>query len=175
MTNENPKIIQEIILNRLKSNDIETVAETIAELSESGNISYLPGLFDLLSTSKSEEIKKSISQLLSNLKDKDSVPLLVAAIQNPGYQSELKQLVSSCWENGLDYSYYLTVFVDLMIQKDFIIAFEAYTVIVNTETKIDQNLLDIEIDKLEKALHFCSEDIRPLLLDVIDFLPSIGF
>jgi hypothetical protein len=75
----------------------------------------------------------------------------------------------------LDYSQFLPVFVGLLIQKNFVIAFEAYTVIVNTEIKVDQNRLDIEIDRLEAALPGCTEDIRPLILDVIDFLPSIGF
>jgi len=89
-------------------------------------------------------------------------------------RSELKDLVSSCWENGLDYSLYLSLFIDLLIESELIVAFEAYTVILNMSSKIDQTIIDKEIDRLEKALPKTTEEKRALFLDVIDFLPSIG-
>ena len=175
MINENENAIQENILKGLKSGDSQIVIETIAELRESGNIAYIPLLLDLLSSAQDQEIKKSISGLFSNLKDKDAIPFILSAIQDTKYAPELKELVSSCWENGLDYSKYLTLFVDLLIQNDFRIAFEAYTVIMNTENRINQEIIDQEIDRLEKILSATSDEKRPLILDVIDFLPSIGF
>jgi len=98
---------------------------------------------------------------------------MIEAIRNPKYTPILKELVSSCWENGLDFSKYLSVFVDLLIKYDLIIAFEAYTVIMNNEHRIDPEIIDLEIERLEKALPTISEQKRPLILDVIDFLPSI--
>ena len=83
--------------------------------------------------------------------------------------------MACCWENGLDYSNYLSLFVGLLIDNEFAIAFEAYTVIMNLETRIDQKIIDQEIDLLERALSSAPEQKRQLMLDVIDFLPSIGF
>jgi nicotinate-nucleotide pyrophosphorylase len=113
--------------------------------------------------------------LFANLKESDAIPLIVEAIQNQKYAPELKELVASCWENGLDYSNYLTLFVDLLIDSDFLVAFEAYTVIVNMTAKIDQAKIDVEIDRLEEAMKTASDQKKALMLDVIDFLPSIGF
>jgi hypothetical protein len=128
----------------------------------------------MLHQSQNPEIKAKIAGIFANLKDKDSVPLLIEAIKNEKYAPELKQLVSSCWENGLNYTNYLSLFVDLLIRHDFLVAFEAYTVITNMETTIDQAKIDTEIEKLDQAMHTTTDEKKALMLDVIDFLPSIG-
>jgi hypothetical protein len=132
-------------------------------------------LIELLHLSENSEIKSKITNLFANLKESDSIPLIIEAIQNQKYAPELKELVSCCWENGLDYSNYLSLFVDLLIDNDFLVAFEAYTVLMNMTAKIDQRKLDIEIEKLEISMQNASEEKKGLMMDVIEFLPSIGF
>jgi hypothetical protein len=163
------------ILKGLDSADPEKVLESIEELRVSGKTSDIPVLLEMLRVTKSPEIKSKIVSLLGNLKDRNSVPLMMEAIQNEKYAPVLQQLVSSCWENGLDYSQYISVFVDLLIDKDFLVAFEAYTVITNMEFTIDQAILDVEIEKLDKALLSTTSEKKVLLPDAIDFLPSIGY
>lgn len=175
MNNETGNRIQENILKGLKSSDSQKVIETIGELREAGNVAYIPLLLDLMSSTPDTEIRKNITELFSNLKDSEAIPILISAIQNSKYASEMKGLVASCWENGLDYTRYISLFVDLLIEKDLEVAFEAYTVIMNTENKIDTSIIDHEIERLEKAIGSVPELKRQLLLDVIDFLPSIGF
>ncbi len=175
MNNEEGNRIQENVLKGLKSSDSQKVIETIAELRESGNVAYIPLLLDMLISTPDTEIRKKIRELFSNLKDNDAIPIIISAIQDPRYSPELKALVSSCWENGLDYTKYISLFVDLLIEKDLEVAFESYTVIMNTENKIEQSIIDIQIGRLDNALASMPELKRQLLLDVIDFLPSIGF
>jgi hypothetical protein len=175
MNNEEGNRIQENVLKGLKSSDSQKVIETIAELRESGNVAYIPLLLDMLISTPDTEIRKKIRELFSNLKDNDAIPIIISAIQDPRYLPELKALVSSCWENGLDYTKYISLFVDLLIEKDLEVAFESYTVIMNTENKIEQSIIDIQIGRLDNALASMPELKRQLLLDVIDFLPSIGF
>jgi hypothetical protein len=175
MTVENTNNEHLNILKGLESTDSLKVIETLEELRFSGKVSDIPLLIELLHLSNNPEIKTKITQLFANLKESDSIPLIVEAIQNQKYAPELKELVSCCWENGLDYSNYLSLFVDLLIGNEFLIAFEAYTVIMNMVTRIDQKKLDVEIGKLEKAMQTASEEKKVLLLDVIEFLPSIGF
>lgn len=163
------------ILQGLYSVDPVVVIESIEKLRSLGRVSDIPVLVDLLHSSHDLDVKAKISGLLATLKDTAAIPEVIAAIQNPKYLPELKVLVSSCWESGLDYSRYLSLFVDLLIGHDFLVAFEAYTVLMNMEIKIDQQLIDIEIDKLESVVSASNEQKRILILDVIDFLPSIGF
>jgi hypothetical protein len=175
MSKDNITDDQNSLIKELNSADPEKVIEALEGLRESGKVSDIPVLLDLMNLTQNPEIKSRIAGLFSNLKEKEAAPLMIEAIRNPKYTPILKELVSSCWENGLDFSKYLSVFVDLLIGNDLIISFEAYTVIMNNEHRIDPEIIDIEIDRLEKALPAISEQKRPLILDVIDFLPSIRF
>ena len=164
----------EHILKDLLSADPEKVIELLEELRVSGKTTDIPVLLEMLHISQDKEIKSKMHSLFANLKDKDTIPLIIAAIQNERYAPELKQLVSCCWENGLDYTPYLSLFVDLLIESDFLVAFEAYTVITNMTVTIEQAKIDLEIEKLDRALPNTSEEKKVLMLDVVDFLPSIG-
>jgi hypothetical protein len=163
------------ILKGLNSANQDIVLDAIDALRASGRTSDIPLLLDLLLQSRNPEVKAKITGLFANLKEKETIPMIINAIQDQKYEAVQKQLISSCWENGLDYTPYLSVFVDLLIEKEFIIAFEAYTVITNMEKGIDQRLIDVEIEKLDKAMHHTTAEKKSLMLDVIDFLPSIGF
>lgn len=175
MISDNTQNDQGIILKNLKSIDSEKVIETIEELRVSGKTSDIPVLLELLHSSENAEVKSKITSLFGNLKDRAAIPLIIEAIHDQKYAPELKQLVSCCWENGLDYSNYLSIFVDLLIAKNFLVAFEAYTVITNMVTTIDQAKIDIEIEKLDLDMRSTTDEKKVLMLDVIDFLPSIGF
>jgi len=174
MTSEDTNHDHKNILKGLQSADSIKVIETLEELRVSGKTSDIPILLEILHLTQNTEIKSKITALFANLKESDTIPLIIAAIKNQKYAPELKELVSCCWENGLDYSNYLSLFVDLLIDSDFLVAFEAYTVITNMTTTIDQEQIDIEIEKLNRALHVAADEKKVLLLDIIDFLPSIG-
>lgn len=175
MTHEHSEHDHKNVLKGLQSADSIKVIETIEELRATGKASDIPILLEMLHLSQNAEIKSRIIALFSNLKESDAIPLIVEAIQNQKYAPEMKELVSCCWENGLDYSKYLSLFVDLLIGSDFLVAFEAYTVITNMTTTIDQAIIDHEIEKLDQAMRTTSDEKKALMLDVVDFLPSIGF
>jgi hypothetical protein len=162
------------LLNGLQSADSLKVIETLEELRISGKVSDIPILIELLHLTQNPEIKSKIISLFANLKESDAIPLIVEAIRNQKYAPELKDLVACCWENGLNYSNYISLFVDLLIDSDFNVAFEAYTVIMNNEHRISQTIIDHQVERLKAALITTSEIKRPLLLDVLDFLPGLG-
>jgi HEAT repeat protein len=175
MTVDHSQNERNTILKGLNSANQDIVLDAIDALRASGKTSDIPVLLELLLQSNNPEVKAKIAGLFANLKEKETIPMLVNAIQDQKYEKVLKQLISSCWENGMDYTPYLPVFVNLLIEKDFILAFEAYTVITNMEKAIDQRLIDVEIEKLDNAMHSTTPEKKSLMLDVIDFLPSIGF
>lgn len=175
MTHENTHHDHTQILKGLESSDSLKVIETLEELRVSGKVTDIPVLIEFLHLTRNPEIKSKIIDLFANLKESDAIPLIVEAIRNQKYAPELKDLIACCWENGLDYSNYLALFVDLLIESDFNVAFEAYTVIMNNEHRIEQNLVDLEVERLQSALSTTSDIKRQLLLDAIDFLPGMGF
>ncbi len=161
------------ILTNLNSTDPEFVLETIEKIRESGNRLIMEGLFELLHNTTFPEIKKSILNLLSELKNKESVPLLIEAINNDKYLVERKELVACCWQNGLSYNEYLPLFIDLVIDHSFLIAFEAFTVIENMYGTVDDDLIDQQMAKIIKALNHADEEKAYLLNGLLTIIREI--
>ena len=173
MNTEFSKKLNNEIISRLKSDNLELVTETLNELGETGNSAYIPFLIELLHTTDQQEIKQRISRLLAELKHSDAIPLIIDAIRNKQYGNELHFLVSACWENGMDYRNYLSLFTDLVIEHDFIVAFEAHTVITNMSGKISNEIYEKESRKIKEAIVDAGEEKKQLLLDLLDFLPEL--
>ncbi len=165
--------VNKTTINNLQSSDSELVNNTLNELAESGNAAYVPFLIELLHGSDNDEIKKRVVRLLAELKHSDAIPMIIDAIKSSQYAEELQFLVSACWENGLDYSDHLSLFIELMLEQDFMVAFEAHTVITNMTGKISSAQCETEINRIEAALPHLSEEKRGLLIEIIDFLPLL--
>lgn len=161
--------IENNTFKNLKSNDPELVLQSIEEIREKGNNIHFSALLDLLHETQNKQIRKKILTLFGELKSSDTVPLLINAIQDEQYKRELKDLVACCWQNGLNYSSFLPVFVDLVIEEDFPVGFEALTVIENMFGKIDQHIIDQQLAKLKNVTVTSNEQKNYLL----DSLPSV--
>jgi hypothetical protein len=161
------------ILSHLKSTDPEFVLKTIDKIRDSGNSFVMEGLIDLLHDTELPEIKKSILNLFSELKNKESIPVIIAAIKNEKYANERKELVACCWQNGLIFNDYLPVFIDIVINEDFIVAFEAFTVIENMYGRIEDEMIDAEILKIKNALKNADEQKAYLLNGLLEVIRDI--
>ena len=173
MASEQAKKLNNDTIQNLQSANSEVVADTLNQLSETGNSAYIPFLVELLHSTQNPEIKKRVTSLLSELKHSDAIPLIIEAIQNQKYTDDLQYLVSACWENGMDYSAHLPLFVDLMLEQDFMVAFEAHTVITNMTGKISSELCGELTQKIQAALPSVDEGKRGLLEEILDFLPAL--
>lgn len=119
--------------DRLFSANPEIVLAAVESLKEKGNSEYLPILFELLLASPENEVEASILKLLGTVKDNETIPVFVAALQNAKFKNIRKEIITACWQNGLDFSAHMAVFADLVIEETWEVAFEAFTVIENLE------------------------------------------
>lgn len=161
------------IISELHSQDSVNVIDAIQGLRDGGNAEYIPVLVELLHSTENKEIEQKILTLLSDLKDIDVIPELVNAIQNKKYGNELRELTAICWENGLDFSQYLGIFVDLVIEEEFEVALEAFTVIENMAGVISDSDKQTQIEKIEKAMDRVDEMKKNFLNDLIKIIPKI--
>jgi len=161
------------ILTKLKSTDSEIVLEAIGKVRVSGSSLLLGEMIELLHNTEQPEIKKSLLNLLSELKDKESVNVLIAAIKNEKYSEDRAALVACCWQNGLIYNDYLPYFIDLVIHEEFLVAFEAFTVIENMYGRIEEDVIDIEVLKVNNALKSVSEQKAYLLNGLLTIIQDI--
>ena len=150
------KKVEPTLVSRLHSGNETMILETIDQLRTVGNPEYIPHLIEILHCSDKETVKKSILQLLGELKDSNARSYLIEAIGNNEYTSIRRELISCCWQSSLDFSGYLPFFVDLVIDNEFEIAFEAFTVIENMELPREMEGSSVLISKTDKALEIRS-------------------
>jgi hypothetical protein len=164
----------ELILKKLHSQNIDTVIATVEQLHETGTSIYIPALIDLFFTVEDPSIKNSVRNLLAELKQADAIPYLLDAIGNERYQPIKRELISICWENGLDFTPHIGNFIGWMKQGDYMTAFEAFTVIENLEGKITEEEADRYIAELMSAMESSpSPEKAALFHDLIHFISSL--
>jgi HEAT repeat protein len=159
--------IDEQIKNNLFSANADVVISAIEEIQKKGNKLYLPVLFDLLNSNPEPEIETEIKNLLGTVKDKESVNSFMRAIEDDKYKGIRKSILTACWQNGLDFSTFLPVFIDLVIHEDWEIAFEAFTVIDNLEYLPGAEIIKISIAKINNALPQASEQNKYFLNEIL--------
>lgn len=159
------KLIKEI-QNSLFSADTKIVLATIERIKIQGNKAYLPVLFDFLLAGPDKEIEIEILKLLETVKDPESVPVFVEAIQNSKYQSIQKKLLTCCWQNGLNFSDYIAAFVDVVIHGDWENSFEAFTVIENFEHSPGAEFRKLALQKIETAIGSATDQKKYFLEEI---------
>jgi hypothetical protein len=159
--------IDEQIKNNLFSANADVVISAIEEIQKKGNKLYLPVLFDLLNSNPEPEIETEIKNLLGTVKDKESVNPFMRAIEDDKYKGIRKTILTACWQNGLDFSTFLPVFIDLVIHEDWEIAFEAFTVIDNLEYLPGAEIIKIAVAKINNVLPQASEQIKYFLNEIL--------
>ena len=108
-------------------------------------------LLTILISKKSTREDKD--EALRELKDNNSQAFLINAITNTKNIEQKTSLIASCWETGLDFSNYFTFFIDLICDKEFLIAFESFTVIQEMNAVINPDLLNSSLNKLKECVH----------------------
>jgi len=79
---------EEQYINDLLSSDQQIVIETLEEIKFSGSSKLLPFLIELLHSTNDDEVKSMTYKTLSELKQSDSIPVIMEAIQNLQYEEK---------------------------------------------------------------------------------------
>lgn len=159
--------IDEQIKKNLFSANTNVVISAIETIQKKGNKLYIPILFDLLNSSPETEIESEIINLLGTVKDKETVNSFVRAIEDDKYKGIRKSILTACWQNGLDFSTFLPVFIDLIINEEWEIAFEAFTVVDNLEFLPSDEIIKVSVSKINKAMSAASDQNKYFLNEIL--------
>ncbi len=159
--------IDEQIKKNLFSANTEIVISAIEAIRKKGNKLYIPMLFDILNSSPETEIETEIKNLLGTVKDKESINSFVRAIEDERFKPIRKSILTACWQNGLDFSTFLPVFIDLIINEEWEIAFEAFTVADNLEFLPGPEIIKLSIAKIKDALPSALEQNQYFLKEIL--------
>lgn len=157
------------LTKNLESGNKETIISTLKYISTDGNKEILPIVIKLLHQTQNTLIRDEIIKILEHLKDQNSVPALVNAIEDKNYIDELSILVPACWKNGLNFEDYIETFVDVFIQSEFQLAFDAFTVIDNFD-RINEKKADLSLIKLGNVIENTTRSKRPLFYELMNII-----
>ena len=101
----------------------------------------------LVSSKSSREEK---DEALIALKENNAQAFILNAISKTKNLDQKALLIAACWETGLDFSKDYLVFINLIGHENFLVSFEAFTVIQEMEAEIDQSTLKAALDMLNE-------------------------
>jgi hypothetical protein len=160
--------IDEQLKKNLFSANTEVVISAIEKIKEKGNKLYIPLLFDLLNSAPEHEIETEIKNLLGTVKDKTSVNSFMRAIEDDKFKTIRKIILTACWQNGLDFSTFLPVLIDLVIHEEWETAFEAFTVIDNLEFLPGAEIINYSITKINEAMPKVTDRQKYFLNEIME-------
>ena len=102
----------------------------------------------VLVSSKSSREEKDAALIF--LKENNSQSFILNAIAKTKNLEQKALLIAACWETGLDFSKDYAVFIDLICHTNFLVSFEAFTVIQEMDAEIDTTTLQASLKTLKK-------------------------
>ena len=131
---QNKKLKQEVftkLVAKLRSGHDGQVLEAIDEIARNGSPEILPELARLITNNRNREVLSAARTIFFDLKNPESVEVLKNIIDETTDKDTKQVIVAACWENGLNFSVHLSFFVNLVLDEDYLISIEAFTVIEN--------------------------------------------
>lgn len=119
------------LVSKLRSGHDGQVLEAIEEIRRDGDPKILPELARLLIRNRNREVLHAARTIFFDLKNQESVEMMKSIIEETKDKDAKQVLVAACWENGLNFSVHLPFFVDLVLDEEYLISIEAFTVIEN--------------------------------------------
>ena len=138
--------IKQLLDDLMTGNEVKITA-ALSALQINGDSSVLSSLADLLLTDLSAKNRQETLEFLSTLNDSSTIDGMIELIREQKYLPIRQELLSTMWNNKLDYSYFLPEFVEIAVDGNFMEALECLTIIENLEGPFEERHI------LESQLH----------------------
>jgi len=171
---ESKENINQKLLSGLNSPDEIIVSSTLGELRMHGNIEVLPTVFTLLFSKKMENLEDEIVNLINDIKDPEAVPVFMEAIKTFRGKNGYEQLVSACWQCGLDFSPYIDQFILLVLEEDYYTSLEAFSVIEENNSSLSSQQRTARLEFIRSKIEFLSPEKRCLVNEMMLLLSNVS-
>jgi hypothetical protein len=171
---ESRENINQDLISGLNSPDENTVAETLKELRIRGNIDVLPSVFRLLFSKRMESLDFEIVSLINDIKDPLAVPVFMEAVRKYKGKKDFDQLVSACWQCGLDFSPHIDQFINLVIEEDYYTSLEAFSVIEENISLLSSQQRTARLEFIRSKLDILSPEKRLLVNEMMSLISNIS-
>ncbi len=153
---------QNITLQRkLLSTKENEIIEALKNILENGYPEIVSDLIELYSKTPFENVKNEIIYILSNLKSANSVQYFMIGLKKINKTLVNQELISTCWQNGLNYSEHLDFFIELVSKDNIYNAIEAFTVIENNFSLLnDEQILTLRKQIMNLKKNCSNENLK---------------
>jgi hypothetical protein len=158
------------ILMDLWSAEEKTTLKAIRELRSQGSIHYIPELLKLLNMTKSETIEKELVRFLSDVKDTSAIPFILDGLRDRDLAGARGNIVSACWQSGMDFSRDVELFIRLFLEGDYRTALESFTVIEESVIKLSREKLEHALNLILGEMDRVNEEKKPLARELVKLL-----
>ena len=163
---------KEAVKNIETKNEVKII-DGIKLLRESGKPEAVKLITNLLNTEISEEVKKECINFLNDIKDQMAIKYIDAAINSKPGKELLRILVSCAWQNNLDFSMHLETFVRIVLKEEYLIAFEAFTVIENNIDKLPADKANHIENMISTGLKSANKEKQPMIKELIEVIKDV--
>ena len=150
----------------LESDKNEQIEQGLKLINQKGTIKEIPLLINLLINTSDKNLELKLIELFSNIKISDTNKLIIEAFEK---EKKTQALLQICWQSRLNFSPYLSFFVDIFTIANFEEALEAFTLIevLLTDYKYTDELKKESVLKLKESLSKKDEQSQMLTIELI--------
>ena len=135
------------LIEELNSGKEIAISTALKALQVNGDATVLEPLAILLLGELSDKNRKEIIEFLSTLNDSSTIEPMIELLKSDRFTPVRQELLTTMWNNKLDYSYYLPEFVAIAVEGSFMEAMDCLTIIENLEGPFEERHI------LESQLH----------------------
>lgn len=162
------KSIEESLANGGK----DAILAVLEQIREIGVPKLLPALVKVYKTCGDDDVKMSIFKLLSDASQREIVDEMASVIAAETDPNVKQMLVTSCWYSKIDYLPQLELFIDMVFDAPFELAFEAFTVIENRQGSISSERRAELISHIERRFADDANPNESLTAGLIDIVKN---
>jgi hypothetical protein len=155
------------IQKKFDTEDENQIINTLKEIRVTGKALIIPLILEILEQDRNETITQEILSILGQLKDKNSVGYIVKALENNDIKKYRKEIITTCWQSGLDYSKHIELFAKEFISGDYITAIESFTVIEEWIFEADKQTIINCKEYLVGSISEVRDDKKPLYVELV--------
>ena len=133
MDNNRLKSIEESLAGGGK----DAVLAVLEQIREIGVPKLLPALVKVYKSCGDDDVKMAVFKLLCDASQPQLADVMAEAIAAETDANVRQMLVTSCWYSKVDYLAHLELFIDMVFDAPFELAFEAFTVIENRQGSVN--------------------------------------
>ena len=158
----------------LKSGREDVILDTLQKLRDEGSKELIKDVANLYLTNPGELLSRTLDAFFNDLKEQDCVVPVMEFLMNNKEMEYIKNMVCSCWQNGLDYSGYIPFFTEMVLFSDYETSIEAFTVVEENIDSLNPGSRNEILDEIKKSLSKIPEEKLALVSELQSVVGNVS-